>query len=293
MSMVRVDDDRITEKRTCLIRPPRWPIRFSHIHGITWRDVQDCPAFGEIWPGFLPVLDGVGFLAAHNASFDARVMRACCLAAGLAPPDLPWLCSVRVSQRTWQLPRYRLPDVAGYLGLELRHHHPESDAEACARIILAARKVERSRGIHSPRVLTDKTKNRGVSIHRTLGFWGVSLMPKKIAWRYHRPACTTCKRAESFLDANGCTVVTTINSTKEKIGPADALKLLDGVRRLIAMRGKNVVEFDLVKDRPDDETLLKHLIGPTGNLRAPSIRVGDTFAVGFNEETYQKILGIR
>ncbi len=118
-------------------------------------------------------------------------------------------------------------------------------------------------------------------------------MPKKISWRYHRPACTTCKRAQAFLDEHSCEVAVTINSQKERIGPADALKLLDGVRRLVAMKGKNVVEFDLVKDRPDDETLLKHLIGPTGKLRAPSIRVGDTFAVGFNPESYQKILGIR
>ncbi|MCX7701281.1 MAG: ArsC family (seleno)protein [Gemmataceae bacterium] len=84
-----------------------------------------------------------------------------------------------------------------------------------------------------------------------------------------------------------------MDSNKQKIGPADALKLLDGVRRLVAIKGKNVVEYDLVKDRPDDETLLKHLIGPTGNLRAPSIRVGDVFAVGFNEEMYQKILGVK
>lgn len=118
-------------------------------------------------------------------------------------------------------------------------------------------------------------------------------MPKKISWRYHRPACTTCKRAQGFLEANSCEIMTTVDSNKQKFGPADALKLLDGVRRLVAIKGKNVVEFDLVKDRPDDETLIKHLIGPTGNLRAPSIRVGDTFAVGFNEETYQKILGVK
>ena len=59
------------------------------------------------------------------------------------------------------------------------------------------------------------------------------------------------------------------------------------------MRGKNVVDFDLAKERPDDETLLKHLIGPTGNLRAPTVRVGDTLAVGFNEEAYRKLLGVK
>jgi hypothetical protein len=59
------------------------------------------------------------------------------------------------------------------------------------------------------------------------------------------------------------------------------------------MRGKNVVEFDLSTERPDDETLLKHLLGPTGNLRAPTVRVGDTLAVGFKEEAYRKLLGVK
>ena len=59
------------------------------------------------------------------------------------------------------------------------------------------------------------------------------------------------------------------------------------------MRGKNVVDFDLTEERPDDETLLKHLLGPTGNLRAPTVRVGDTLAVGFNEEAYRKLLGVK
>jgi hypothetical protein len=71
------------------------------------------------------------------------------------------------------------------------------------------------------------------------------------------------------------------------------LKLLDGVRRFVAMRGKNVVDFDLSSERPDDETLLKHMIGPTGNLRAPTVRVGHTLAVGFNEDAYRKLLGVK
>lgn len=82
-----------------------------------------------------------------------------------------------------------------------------------------------------------------------------------------------------------------LEAAKTRMGPAEALKLLDGMTRLVAMRGKKVVVFDLKKDRPDDETLLAHLIGPTGNLRAPTVRVGKVLAVGFNEESYRKLLG--
>jgi hypothetical protein len=33
------------------------------------------------------------------------------------------------------------------------------------------------------------------------------------------------------------------------------------------------------------------MLGPTGNLRAPTIRRGKTVLVGFNDETFEKVLG--
>ena len=45
------------------------------------------------------------------------------------------------------------------------------------------------------------------------------------------------------------------------------------------------------KNPPDDETLLSHLLGPTGNLRAPTFRKGKTLVVGFNEQAYDDLLG--
>ena len=45
-----------------------------------------------------------------------------------------------------------------------------------------------------------------------------------------------------------------------------------------------------MKDKPDEKTLLGLMLGPTGNLRAPTMRKGKTLVVGFNEETYRKVL---
>ena len=56
-------------------------------------------------------------------------------------------------------------------------------------------------------------------------------------------------------------------------------------------KGNKVVAFDLKNDPPDEATLLAHLLGPTGNLRAPTIRKGKTLLVGFNEQVYQQFLG--
>jgi hypothetical protein len=41
---------------------------------------------------------------------------------------------------------------------------------------------------------------------------------------------------------------------------------------------------------PDDDTLAGYLLGPTGNLRAPTIQQGKSLYVGFNEEAYQALV---
>ena len=82
-----------------------------------------------------------------------------------------------------------------------------------------------------------------------------------------------------------------MDATKNRFDAAAALKLLDGVTKLVAMKGKKVAVFDLKKNRPDDAELLAHMMGPTGNLRAPTARVGTMLLVGFNEAAYADHLG--
>lgn len=61
-------------------------------------------------------------------------------------------------------------------------------------------------------------------------------------------------------------------------------------KEIYIAKGSKVVHFDLKKDDPDDEVLLSHMLGPTGNLRAPTFRIGQTLVVGFNDEMYKKVL---
>ena len=69
------------------------------------------------------------------------------------------------------------------------------------------------------------------------------------------------------------------------------LELCSQVSNIYAAKGKKVVHFDLKKDQPDEATLLKHVLGPTGNLRAPTLRKGKTLIIGFDQETYESLLG--
>jgi arsenate reductase-like glutaredoxin family protein len=100
----------------------------------------------------------------------------------------------------------------------------------------------------------------------------------------------SCKRAQGFLEANAVEAHDLTDANKERKGRDDALKLAHGAEHIIVAKGKKVVSFDMKKDRPDDETLLTHLLGPTGNLRAPTIRKGKTLLVGFSDEACKKVL---
>ena len=129
---------KIEVVRSFLIRPPTSRFEFSHIHGLRYEDVRNAPTFGELWPTLLDWISGAEFIAAHNASFDRRVLHACCAMSGIRAPKLPFTCTVELARSQWGIYPTRLPDVCRRLGISLRHHDPGSDAEACARIVLAA-----------------------------------------------------------------------------------------------------------------------------------------------------------
>ncbi|HEX4609620.1 MAG TPA: exonuclease domain-containing protein, partial [Urbifossiella sp.] len=103
IGVVRVEGLQVVRREAVLIRPPRPRVMFTAIHGITWGMVKDAPAFAAVWPRLAPLLDGAAVIAAHNAAFDRRVLAACCAAAGLAAPALPFLCTVHLARRTWGL----------------------------------------------------------------------------------------------------------------------------------------------------------------------------------------------
>jgi hypothetical protein len=82
-----------------------------------------------------------------------------------------------------------------------------------------------------------------------------------------------------------------VDARKASLKLRDALALLAEVDVIYAARGAKVERFDLRKGRPDEATLARILLGPTGNLRAPTVRRGRTLVVGFEEETYRSVFG--
>lgn len=81
-----------------------------------------------------------------------------------------------------------------------------------------------------------------------------------------------------------------MDARKTTLKEKEALALVKEVDEIYASKGKQVVHLDLKKAAPDKAALLGLLLGPTGNLRAPSLRKGRTLLVGFDETAYAKVL---
>jgi DNA polymerase-3 subunit epsilon len=138
VGIVRVRRTRVVRRVSYLIRPPRRDFVFTHIHGITWPRVADAPSFRALWPTLKKELEGVEFLAAHNAPFDRSVLAACCESSNIRVPALRFVCTMDSARAVWSIYPTQLPDVCRRLDLALNHHDALADAEACANIIVAA-----------------------------------------------------------------------------------------------------------------------------------------------------------
>ncbi|MES0490077.1 MAG: 3'-5' exonuclease [Leptospirales bacterium] len=140
VGLVRIENGQIVKSDTFLIRPESSHFVFTYIHGIEWKDVSSSPSFGELWPRFLSFIEGADLLAAHSSVFDERVLKVCCKKNNIIRPKQSFICTVKLARKTWKLFPTKLPDVCEFLDIELKHHDPMSDANACAEIILAAQK---------------------------------------------------------------------------------------------------------------------------------------------------------
>ena len=89
------------------------------------------------------------------------------------------------------------------------------------------------------------------------------------------------------MDANEVAVKERVPASR-KLGRDDAQAIAEAASKVIVAKGKNV---DVAKPggKPDDE-LVSKMLGPTGNLRAPTVKVGKTVLVGFNEDEYRAAL---
>ena len=74
-----------------------------------------------------------------------------------------------------------------------------------------------------------------------------------------------------------------------KLQREDAVGLLEAATEVHIAKGRKVRAFS-GDDRLSEDAVLA-MLGSTGNLRAPTLRIGDALLVGFNEEVYTGVFG--
>ena len=90
------------------------------------------------------------------------------------------------------------------------------------------------------------------------------------------------------MDARGLEATEQVPASR-KLQEKDARAILKESSRLIVAKGKKISEFDVSKKVSTEA--VQAMLGPTGNLRAPTMRVGKTVFVGFNEDSFSAFFG--
>lgn len=89
-----------------------------------------------------------------------------------------------------------------------------------------------------------------------------------------------------MLDEKKVTITETADARKERIDEDAAWDLLKSAASVTTAKGKKVQKFNPKSD--DKAEILKNVMGPSGNLRAPALQVKDAFVIGFNPDLYDR-----
>ena len=106
----------------------------------------------------------------------------------------------------------------------------------------------------------------------------------KIDWAYLRKGWKSCANSQEVLENHQVTIKDVVDARKERFDSNQVWDLFHKAKTVTTAKGKKVQRWDPVVD--DKAAILKHVIGPSGNLRAPAYRIKDQFVVGFNKELY-------
>lgn len=92
-----------------------------------------------------------------------------------------------------------------------------------------------------------------------------------------------------MLDAKQIGIREVVEARKQKIDAAAAWELLAKAESITVSRGRKI--FTLDPKTADKTDILPLVMGPSGSLKAPALRVGNRFMVGWNPDMYDQWLG--
>ncbi|WP_158609573.1 exonuclease domain-containing protein [Cellulomonas triticagri] len=170
VGMTRVRDGVVVESYARLVRPPQGLGCFTNtwVHGIGPEHVAAAPTWLDLLPEVLRFA-GSDVLVAHNAAFDRSVLVQASAEYGYDASTTPFVCTLQVAKTLLDLDSYRLPTVAGALGLPpFDHHDAGADARSAALVAVALAARVGAAGVtalgaHAPVRASTRTARRRTS----------------------------------------------------------------------------------------------------------------------------------
>ena len=111
-----------------------------------------------------------------------------------------------------------------------------------------------------------------------------------IDWYYHRVGCTACKRAHDFLAGYELVVRERVDARRTRIGPSGFADVVKGAKTVLVSNGRSLARFDLSARDCDRGALYARMVGPTGNLRAPTLRRDGLVVVGYHRDSIKELV---
>lgn len=137
LGLAIVKDGKIVDVLNYLINPETEFSPYSiKVHGITPEAVHDAPTFPNVWAEVMPYFWNYS-LVAHNAAFDVSVLRKACIRYGIDIPETECYCTMTIAREQLHIDNLKLTDLCSKYGIACEcHHNAESDAVACANLML-------------------------------------------------------------------------------------------------------------------------------------------------------------
>ena len=138
IGVVVLENEQIADRFYSLVQPDTHFDPFNmELTGITPEKVASAPNFAQLWPQILPLMEDA-VLVAHNAQFDMAVLSKCLRAYGIDWKDTAkYICTCKMSGVCLpNLVNHRLDTLCGHYRIPLDHHRADSDALACAKLLM-------------------------------------------------------------------------------------------------------------------------------------------------------------
>ena len=175
VAALRIEGGEIVERYVSLVNcGVRIPPFITSLTGITQQMVDSAPPAEEVVPRLIDFI-GADTLAAHNASFDEKFLKAEGAMLGRNCSHSGLVCSLKLSRRVFPgMDSYKLGQLSRALGIAFRSraHRAEADAEVAALLLLhIGRHLGNSYGLRAlePELLVSINRLAAAKVHGFIG----------------------------------------------------------------------------------------------------------------------------